>query len=76
MLGRAAYSTELTPIGASEEWQVRPRTVTLNERLPLWPITTSISVGSPTKQAIGLAGRAGMTWSIMRRAPKQPTSSS
>src|SRR5262245_14458145 len=51
---RAAYSTAFTPCGASEEWQVLPCTLTRNERLPLCPITTPISVGSPTKQAAGL----------------------
>ena len=60
VITRAAYSTALTPSGASEEWQVRPCTVTLSERFALWPITTSISVGSPTKQAIGFAGRSGI----------------
>ncbi len=72
---RAAYSTAFTPSGASDEWQVRPCTITLNERLPLWPITTSISVGSPTKQAIGLAAPSTI-FGIMRRTPQQPTSSS
>src|ERR1043166_6348395 len=68
---RAAYSTALTPSGASDEWQVCPRTITLNERLPLWPITTSISVGSPTKQAIGFLG-APPTFSRMRPRPPAP----
>ena len=40
---------------------MRPRTSTRNERLPLWPTTTFIEVGSPTKQADGLdAGGAEM----------------
>ena len=72
---RAAYSTAFTPSGASEEWQVRPRTMTLIERLPLWPITTSISVGSPTKHAAGIATPSTI-FGIMRRTPQQPTSSS
>jgi hypothetical protein len=72
---RAAYSTALTPWGASEEWQVLPCTVTRNARWPLCPITTPISVGSPTKQAAGFT-LARSRRAIMLRTPTQPTSSS
>ena len=61
------------PMGASEEWQVLPRTVTLNERLPLWPITTPISVGSPTKQAAGFTlARPRRAISRVRRRSRPP----
>jgi hypothetical protein len=71
----APYSTALTPCGASDEWQVRPRTVTRTLRLLLWPITTPMPEGSPTKQASGRTGFA-RSRSTMPRAPTQPTSSS
>ncbi len=72
---RAAYSIALTPAGASAEWQARPRKVTLAPYLPLWPITTAIPVGSPTKQPRGITPRSRMR-AMSGRTPRQPTSSS
>jgi hypothetical protein len=52
-----------------------PCTVTRNERLALCPITTRISVGSPTKQAAGFTF-ARSSRAIMPRTPMQPTARS
>ena len=49
----AAYSTVLTAAGAIEEWALVPRSSVRKLFFPLWAITTSMLVGSPTKQPSG-----------------------
>ncbi len=53
----AAYSTALTPLGASEEWHSWPCTWQRMLFLPLCAVVTRISVGSPMMHALGLDRR-------------------
>ena len=57
------------------EWASWPRTVTRKVLIPLWPLTASILVGSPTTTRAGLGSSLAII-RIMSGAPIQPTSSS
>lgn len=63
------------PWGARAEWLALPRKVRRAAALPLWPTTTSIPVGSPTKQPSGRGTRSSIR-AISGRTPRHPISSS
>ena len=65
----------LTPSGAIEEWRASPWNVARTPCLPLCPMMTFISVGSPMKAPSGLI-RFFATSRSIGRTPTQPISSS
>jgi len=70
-----AYSTALTPLGASEEWASAPRTRHRKLRFPLCEATIRMLVGSPTMQPSGRTPVSNIS-AIKRPTPANPTSSS
>ena len=65
----------LDPVTREAHRGDRAFTVTRNEAMPLWPLTATMPVGSPTMTTAG-RGVAATIWAIKSGAPRQPTSSS
>ncbi len=70
-----ASITAETPRWVRLECASRPVTVTVKVEMPLWPLTATMLVGSPTTTRAGLGSSAPITL-IMSGAPRQPISSS